>query len=271
MQFTLSRGSYTSKKAAVFARCCHLPSPSQSACSPLHPSFTILLPSAFSWSPFPSFHHRWASLSTTPLLLGSAPFHLTLPLPLASSLCSCIPQAFSSASPEVYRMPFLSHLLYAWISLLRERVGLEPQASDPSPPCSSRSLCSALRVGGGGGRANPSAGGPRLPSGCPRSLGKTSAIAAAVIVQGSLSRSSSAGWEGQVQLCSAPSCSSSKAARLQPPLGLFLQERAKSWEGKKLFAQTVPGKWHHDFEESLKRSKTMWCWVWFLLFKPFTR
>lgn len=46
MQFTFSQGSF-SKMTAVFAKCCHLPSPSQSTHSPLHSSFTILLPSSF--------------------------------------------------------------------------------------------------------------------------------------------------------------------------------------------------------------------------------
>jgi len=47
---------------------------------------------------------------------------------------------------------------------LKERAGLEPQARHSSAPCSSSSLCSALKAGGGGGRASPSAGDPRLSS-----------------------------------------------------------------------------------------------------------
>lgn len=72
----------------------------------------------------------------------------------------------SSTSSEVYHSPFFHHLFFTLEFLWRE-----PQASDPSPPCFSSSLCSALQVGGGGNRANPSRR-PQLSSAGPHPLGR---------------------------------------------------------------------------------------------------
>lgn len=47
----------------------------------------------------------------------------------------------------------------------------EPQADEPSRPCSSSSLCSALQVGGGGSGASPSRR-PQLSSAGPPPLGR---------------------------------------------------------------------------------------------------
>lgn len=120
---------------------------------------------AFSHSFITTEHPSAPQLCCLTLPHFTCPQHL--PLPVASFSLQLHPQVFSSTSLEVYHIPVFPQLLYAWVSLLEERVGLEPHASDPSPPCSSSSLCSALKVGRGGGRASLSARGPRFSSAAP--------------------------------------------------------------------------------------------------------
>lgn len=94
MQFTHSQGLCILKKWG-FAKGCHLPSPSQSAHSLWHSSVTVLLPSSFScvfdiWGPFLSWWLNIAQLHNS--TAGLCHISPTLPVPLASVLCRCVPR-----------------------------------------------------------------------------------------------------------------------------------------------------------------------------------
>lgn len=257
-RFALSQGSYISRKTAGLAKCCHLPS-SQSALLPQHSSFTILLPSSFS-SVSVIFEVLYCFVTTEH---PSAPpaCSSTLPHFTYSAFTSCFssqqlrPPAvlfcLTRSAPSLF-VPLTGCLIFPLEG--ERRAGAQGWRS---PACSSSSLCSALKVGGGGSRADPSARGPRLSSAGPLVPWEAESCCCSCRCPRKLVKK-------LVRRMRVPStavlCSSWSSSSL-PSIPAFSRGTAVG-EERDDFTQT--GKWHHDFEEILKCSKSTWCLVWFL-------
>lgn len=267
MQFTHSQDLCSSKKCFFRGLPPPFSFPKWSFTSPLFfhcPASFILFLCLFDiWGPFLFFCNDWTFFSSTTLLLDSAISHPSCLSLWPVFFAAVFPGWVSSpTSPEVYHITCFPHFFppsfyggapgwWTLSSLLLQ----QPLLSTPS--------------GRRWQRGQPKQEAPVVFCRAP-SLGKKSAVVAAVIIQGDFAGSSSTGWQGQASLCSAAFPSSSSSASLQPPCLPFLLERVGICEGRKLFAQTEPGKWHHDSGNS-QTLKITRCWVLYLFFKSFAR
>lgn len=234
MQFTHSQGFCISKKCflprvAIFLLLpkvlIHFHIPLSLSCF-LHPFLVSLwylrpFPVLSWWLNIPQLHSSAAGLC-----------HISpiLPFPLASAVCSCVPRVgvlFHLFLPEVYHIPF-SPSPFSPESLWRE-----PQSSDPPPPFFSSSLCSALQVGGGVSRANPSRR-PQLSSAGSCPLGRKCCYCSCHHPRGLVEAHPQD--ESAKHRCALLFLCLTAASSL-----LFLPERVRICEGRKLFAQAEPG------------------------------